>query len=106
MSTFFKIKNQSNPLYPQVPQVSDLQQTNPSETATIQNTSELPEETVQTVHNTQSLTITSDSSLIQIPTHNITPEETNNQNQDNTSNTTQDNSSVLSTSHTNITQPS
>ena len=43
---------------------------------------------------------------IQIPTHNITPEETNNQNQDNTSNTTQDNTSVLSTSHTNITQPS
>ena len=94
-------------------QVSDLQHINPSETATIHNTSELSEETEQpeeqteqTVQNTQSLTITNDSNLIQIPIHNITTEETNSQNQDTTSNTTQDNTSVLSTSHTNITQPS
>ena len=58
------------------------------------------------VQNTQSLTITNDSNLIQIPTHIITSDETNNQNQDNTLSTTQDNTSVLSTSHTNITQPS
>ena len=79
---------------------------NPSETATIQNASEISEETVQTVQNTQSLTITNDSNHIQVPTHNITQDETNNQNQDNTLSTTQDNTSVLSTSHTNITQPS
>ena len=79
---------------------------NPSETATIQNASEFSEETVQTVQNTQRLTITNDSNLIQVPTHNITQDETNNQNQDNTSSTTQDTTSVLSTSHTNITQPS
>ena len=101
--------HQLNPLYPQTPQVFDLQQINPSETATIQNTSELSEETEQTeqtVQNTQSLTIPNDSNLIQIPTQNITQDETNNQNQDDTSNTTQDYTSVLSTSHTNITQPS
>ena len=44
--------------------------------------------------------------LIQIPTRNITPDETNNQNQDNTLSTNQDNTSVLSASHTNSTQPS
>ena len=43
---------------------------------------------------------------MQIATHTITPEETNNQNQDDTSNTTHDSTSVLSTTHTNITQPS
>ena len=58
------------------------------------------------MQNTQSLTITNDSNLIQVPTDNITDDETNNQNQDNTLNTTQDNTSVLSTSHTNVTQPS
>ena len=58
------------------------------------------------MQNTQSLTITNDSNLIQVPTDNITHDETNNQNQDNTLNTTQDNTSVLSTSHTNVTQPS
>ena len=98
--------HQLNPLYPQLPQVSDIQQLNPSETATIQNASEFFEETVQTVQNTQSLTITNGSNLIQVPTHNITQDETNNQNQDNTLSTTQHNTSVLSTSHTNITQPS
>ena len=52
------------------------------------------------------LQFTNDSKLIQVPTHNITHDETNNQNQENTLNTTQDNISVLSTSHTNVTQPS
>ena len=98
--------HQLNPLYPQLPQVSGIQQLNPSETASIQNASEFSEETVQTVQNTQSLTITNDSNLIQVSTHNITQDETNNQNQDNTLSTTQDNTSVLSTSHINITQPS
>ena len=73
-----------NPLYPQRPRASDIQQLNPSETATIQNASEFSEETVHTVQNTQSLTKTNDSILIQVPTHNITPNETNDQNQDNT----------------------
>ena len=61
------------------------------------------------MQNTQSSTITDDSNLIQIPTiqfHNITQNEINYQNHDNTLSTTQDNISVLSTSHTNITQPS
>ena len=92
--------HQLNPLYLQV---SVIQQLNPSETATIQTTSEFSEETVQ---NTQSLTITNDSNNIQVPTHNVTQDETNNQNQDNTLSTTQDSTSVLSTSHTKITQPS
>ena len=95
--------HQLHPLYPQLPQIPDIQQANPSETATIQNASEFSEETIQ---NTQSFTITNDSNLIQVPTHNITQDEINNQNQDNTLSTTQDNTSVLSTSHTNITQPS
>ena len=58
------------------------------------------EETVQTVQNTQRLTITNDSNIIQVSTHNITPDETNNPNQDSTLNTTQDNTPSLSTSHT------
>ena len=95
--------HQLKPLYPQVPQVSDIQQLNPSETATIQNESEFSEETVQ---NTQSLTITTDSINIQVPTHKFTQDETNNQNQANTLSTTQDDTSVLSTSHTNNAQPS
>ena len=97
---------QEQPLYPpQSPQsqVSDIRQPNPSETNTIHNTSEFSDETVQ---NTQSFTITEDSNLITIPTHNITQNEITNQNQDNTSNTNPDNTSVLSTSNTNITQPS
>ena len=104
---------QPNPFSQQIFQTSDLQQINPSETVTIHNTSELfdeneqPEEqTEQTVQNTQSLTTTTDSNLIQIPTHNITTDETINQHQDTTSNTTHDNTSVLSTSQTNITQSS
>ena len=98
--------HQLNSLYPQLPQASDVQQLNPSETATIQNASEFSEETVQTVQYTQSLPITNDSNFIQVPTHNITPDQTNNQHQDNTLSTTQGNISFLSTSHTNVTQPS
>ena len=94
---------QEQPLYPPVSQISDIQQPNPSETNTIHNTSEFSEETVQ---NTRSFTITDDSNLIVIPTHNITQNDFTNQNQDNTSNTNPDNASVLSASNTNITQPS
>ena len=89
--------------YPPLSQISDMQQPNPSETNTIHNTSELSEETVQ---NTRSFTITDDSNLILVPTHNISQSEFTNQNQDNTSNTNPDNTSILSTSNTNITQPS
>ena len=96
--------HQSNPLYPQLPQTSDTPQLKPSETATLQNTSEFSEESEQNVQNTQSLTITNDSNPIQIPTHNITSNQTNNPNQDNTSSTIQDNTSTLSTSS--ITQSS
>ena len=104
---------ESNPLFPQILQASDLQHINPSETATIHNTSELSDETEQpeeqteqTVQNTQSLTINNDSNLIHIPIHHITTDETTNQNQDTTSNTTHNNTSVLSTSYTNIAQSS
>ena len=94
---------QEQPLYPPLSHISDIQQPNPSETTTIHDTSEFSEETVQ---NTRSFTITDDSNLILIPTHNITQNEFNNQNQDNTLTTNPDNTSVLSTSNTNITQPS
>ena len=47
--------HQLNPLYPQLPQASDIRQLNPSETAAIQNASEFSEETVHTVQNTQVL---------------------------------------------------
>ena len=90
-------------LYSPQLQAPDIQQTNPSETNTIHNTSEFSEETVQ---NTQSLTITDDSNRIIIPTHNITQNDITNQGQDNTSNINQDNTSMISTSNTNITQPS
>ena len=105
LTNLFQISDppQEHLLYPPLSQVSDIQQTNPSETATIRNTSEFSEETVQ---NTRSFTITDDSNLIQIPTHHITQNEFNNQNQDNTLTPNQDNTSVLSTSHTNIIQPS
>ena len=74
LSTLFQNPepHQVHPLYPPLPQDSDIQQANPSETATIQNTSEFSAETIQ---NTQSFTITNDSNLIQIPTHNITQNE-------------------------------
>ena len=96
---------QINPLYPQLTQTSDTQQVNPSETATSQNTSESSEESEQTVQNTQSFTITNDSNLIQVPTHNINPDQTNDPNQNTTFTTIQDNTSTLSTSHNNVTQP-
>ena len=95
--------SQEQPLYPQLSQISDIQQPNTSETNTIHNTSEFSEDTVE---NTRSFTITDDSNLIIIPTHNITQNEFTNHNQDNTSNKNPDNTSVLSTSNTNITQPS
>ena len=94
---------QEQPLYPPLSQISDIQQPNPSETTTIHDTSEFSEETEQ---NTRSFTITDDSNLIQVPTHNITQNEFNTQNQDNILTTNPDNTSVLSTSNTNITQPS
>ena len=90
---------QEQPLYPSLSQISDIQQTNPSETTTIYDTSEFSEETVQ---NTRSFTTTDDSNIIIIPTHNITQNEFSNQNQDNTLTTNPDNTSVLSTSNTNI----
>ena len=95
--------SQEQLLYSPQLQAPDIQQTNPSETNTIDNTSEFSEETVQ---NTQSLTITDDSNRIIIPTHNITQNDITNQSQDNTSNINQDNTSMISTSNTNITQPS
>ena len=72
-------------------QVSDIQQPNPSETATIHDTSEFSEETVQ---NTRSFTITDDSNFIQSP-HHITQNEFNNQNQDNTLITDPDNTCFI-----------
>ena len=68
--------------------------------------SDLTEFSEKTVQNTRSFTITDDSNLIIIPTHNITQNEFNIQNHDNTLTTNPDNTSVLSTSNTNITQPS
>ena len=53
-----------------------------------------------------SLTITNDSNLIQVPTHDITQDKTDNQNTDNTLSTIQDNTSILFTSHANVSQPS
>ena len=79
------------------------EQPSPSETTTIHDTSEFSEETVQ---NTQGFTITDDSNLILIPTHNVTQNEFKNQNKDNTLTTNPDNTFVLSTSNANITQPS
>ena len=73
-----------------------------SETVTLQNESELSDET----HNPQRFTVTIDLNIIQIPVHNITHDTTADQNQDNIpQNTNQDNNSILSTSNTNITQP-
>ena len=94
---------QDQPLYPPISQISDIQQPNPSGTTTIHDPSEISEETVQ---NTRSFTITDDSNILLIPTHNITQNEFNKQNQNNTFTTNPDNTSVLSTSNTNITQPS
>ena len=45
--------HQEHPLYPPLPQVSDIQQANPFETATIQNTTEFSGETVQNTRNLQ-----------------------------------------------------
>ena len=62
-------QNSDPPQEQPLSQGSDIQQPNPSKTATIQDTSEFSEETVQ---NTRSFTKTDDSNLIQIPTHHIT----------------------------------
>ena len=101
---------QPNPFSHQIFHTPDSHQINPSDTITIHNTSELSEEneqpeeqTTQLVQNTQSLTTSTDSNLIQIPTHNITTEDNTNQHQDTTSTTTHDHTSLLSTSQTNIT---
>ena len=97
---------QINPLYPQLTQTSDTQQLNPSKTATLQNTSESSEESEQTVQKTQSLTITNDSNFVQVPTHNINPDQTCDPNQNTIFTINQNNTSILSTSNTNVTQPS
>ena len=71
----------------------------PSETATIQNASEISD---ITINNPQSLTVTNDSNIIQVPVHYIT--QNTHQNQNNTDiNTNQDDTSTLSTSDTQIT---
>ena len=109
--------NQDNPvelLQNQEPQkfiiIQDPQQStttlpyvpDPSETATIQNVSELSDETIT---NPQSLTITNDSNTLQIPVHAITQSPNNTQNQNNlTHNTNPDNTSTLPTSNTHVTQ--
>ena len=53
--TFFQNPDphQEHPLYPPLPQNSDIQRANPSETSTIQNTSEFSEETVQNTRSFQ-----------------------------------------------------
>ena len=74
----------------------------PPETATIQNVSELSDETVI---NTQSLTMTNDSNTLQIPVHDVTQNPNNTQDQNNTTrNTNPDKTSTLSTSNTHVTQ--
>ena len=74
----------------------------PSKTATVQNISELSDDTLI---NPQSLTITKDSNTLQIPVHDITQNPNNNQDQNSTThNTNPDNISTLSTSNTNVTQ--
>ena len=68
----------------------------PSETATIQNVSELSDETII---NPQSLTKTNDSNTLQIPVHAITQSPKNTQNQNNIIHITNpDNTSTLFTS--------
>ena len=74
----------------------------PSETATIQNVSELSDEII---NNPQSLTITTFSNILHIPVHIITPHLIQNQTQnDTTQNPNHDNTFNLSTSETQITQ--
>ena len=71
----------------------------PSETATIQNVSEISD---ITTNNPQSIAITNDSNIVQIAIHNITQNTLPNQNHFNTD-SNQDGSSTISTSGTNIT---
>ena len=94
---------QLNPIPAQQQQDPVTLQPDPSETATIQNASELSEETV---HNLQSFTLTCVSNLTQVPILDITLNTIDNQHQnDITQNTSQDNTSTLSTFNTNVAQP-
>ena len=80
----------------EIPHFSHLQ--DPSEIATTQNESELSEETT---NNPQSITITDDSNIVQIPVHNITQTFVDDQTANDTLHkTNQDNTSTLSTSNT------
>ena len=76
----------------------------PSVTATVQNVSEISD---TTINNPQSLSITIDSNILQIPLlHNKTQNTIIDENQNVTNNiTNQDNTSILSTSDTHISQP-
>ena len=74
-----------------------------SETVTIQNVSEISD---ATLNNSHSVTITDDSNAIQIPVHHITQHITTDPNQYNPNNNPdQENISTLSTSNTHLTQP-
>ena len=74
----------------------------PSETATIQNVSEFSEESTNIP---QSIAISDDSKIIQIPVHNITQTHINDHTSNGTTyNPNQDNTSTLSTSNTLTTQ--
>ena len=94
---------QFNKLLYQQPDTTALQNVpDPSETATIQNVSELSD---ITINNPQNLTKTNDSNILQIPVHDITQNPNNNQDQNDTIlDTNQDITSTLSTSNTTITQ--
>ena len=73
----------------------------PSETATIQNASELSN---TTTNNPQGITITNDSNILQILVHNMTQNPKNDQTPiDAIQNKNQDNTSTFSTSNTLIT---
>ena len=89
-------------IYPNQETIHFTNMPDPSETDTIQNVSELSEETT---NNPQSITITDDSNIIQIPVHNITQTLVNDQTSNDTiHNTNEDNTSTLSTSNTLATQ--
>ena len=104
----FKTKNHNNSNFNIIPDQQQDTTTlqivpDPSETATIQNVPELSD---VNVNNTQSLTITNGSNILQLLLHNITQNPNIDQNQnDTTRNVNQDNTSILSTSNTQMTQP-
>ena len=75
-----------------------------SDTASIQNVSEL---SAVTINNSQSFKTTSDSNILQFPIHNISQKTNNDPNQNDTkNNSNQDNTSTLSTTNTNKNQRS